>query len=194
MIGKLKGKLSELDGNIAFIETSGGVYYKVFLPPKIIVKNKIKSEIEIYTYLQVREDNLTLFGFENKKQFRLFEMLLSVDGIGPKSAFNIISFADSDKILDAVVHNNLDFFTTIPGIGKKTSQKILLELSSQLKKPFNLTSIVLSQDDALVVDALVSLGFKKFESTKVVVKLDKKLSVEEKIKDAIRKMTSNPVK
>ncbi len=189
MIGKLKGKLSELDGNIAFIETSGGVFYKVFLPPKIILKNKIKDEIEIYTYLQVREDNLTLFGFENKKQFHLFEMLLSVDGIGPKSAFNIISFADTDNILEAAAHNNLDFFNSIPGIGKKTAQKILLELSSQLKKPFDLTSIVLSQDDILVVDALVSLGFKKFESTKIVIKLGKKLSVEDKIKEAIIMMS-----
>jgi len=189
MIGKIRGKLSEIDKNIGYVETSSGVFYKVYLPPKLLESTNINKNIELYTYLQVREDNMTLYGFQNKQQFSVFEMLLAVDGIGPKSAFNIISCTDSEKILKAVTANNLDFFCNIPGIGKKTAQKILLELSSLLKKTYELKLEELSEDDKLVVDALISLGFKRFESAKIINKLEKKLTVEEKIKEAIRLMT-----
>jgi Holliday junction DNA helicase RuvA len=191
MIGKLKGKLSEIDKNIGYIETASGVFYKLYLPPKLLENTNLNKNIELYTYLQVREDNLTLFGFENKEQFNVFEMLLSVDGIGPKSAFNIISYTDSKKILKAVTDNNLDFFCSIPGIGKKTAQKILLELSSLLKKTYELKLTELSEEDKLVIDALVSLGFKRYDSAKIINKLEKKLTVEEKIKEAIRLMTQS---
>ena len=157
MIGKIKGKLAEMDKNIGYIETASGVFYKVYLPPQLLKNTNINKNIVLYTYLQVREDNLTLYGFQNKQQFNVFEMLLTVDGIGPKSAFNIISYTDSEKILKAVTDNNLDFFCSIPGIGKKTAQKILLELSSLLKKTYELKLEELSDDDKLVIDALVSL-------------------------------------
>jgi len=189
MIGKIKGKLAEMDKNIGYIETASGVFYKVYLPPQLLKNTNINKNIVLYTYLQVREDNLTLYGFQNKQQFNVFEMLLTVDGIGPKSAFNIISYTDSEKILKAVTDNNLDFFCSIPGIGKKTAQKILLELSSLLKKTYELKLEELSDDDKLVIDALVSLGFKRFESAKIINKLQKELTVEEKIKEAIKSMT-----
>lgn len=191
MIGKLKGKFTELDGNIGLIETSSGVFYKVFLTPKIYQNKKPGSFIEIYTYLQVRENNLSLFGFENKKQYKLFQMLLSVDGIGPKSAFSIISFEQEDKILTAVSNNNVIFFSSIPGIGKKTAQKIILELSSKIGKNFELQSLHLSKEDTTAIEALTSLGFKKYDSQNTLSKIDKKLSLEEKIKSAIKIMTKN---
>lgn len=191
MIGKIKGKLSEIDKNIGYIETASGVFYKVYLPPKLLDNTNINKNIELYTHLQVREDNLTLYGFQNKQQFNVFEMLLTVDGIGPKSAFNIISYTEPEKILKAATDNNLDFFCSIPGIGKKTAQKILLELSSILKKTYELKLTELSEDDNLTVDALVSLGFRRYDSVKIINKLEKKLTVEEKIKEAIRRMTRN---
>lgn len=189
MIGKIKGKLIEVENNQGLIETSGGVFYLVHLTPSIIKNHDVGKNIEVYTYLQVREDALTLYGFENKKKYQLFQMLLGVDGVGPKSGFNIVSFTDSDSIFDAARANNVNFFSSIPGIGKKTAQKILLELSSKIGSEFDISAMTLSADDLTVVDALVSLGFKRSDSHSILSKLDKKLSVEEKIREAIKLMT-----
>lgn len=191
MIGKIRGKLSEIDKDIGYIETRSGVFYKLYLPPKILQNNRLNKNIEVYTYLQVKEDALVLYGFQDKGEFNVFQMLLSVDGIGPKSAFNIICFSDYKQILKAVDNNNLDFFFSIPGIGKKTAQKILLELSTLVKKDYRFKPSHLSEDDKLVVEALVSLGFKRYESTRIINQLAKKLTVEEKIKQAIKLMTKN---
>lgn len=189
MIGKIKGKLVETDGNIGLIETSGGVFYNVYLTPSILKTFSVGKNIEVYTYLQVRDDNLTLYGFENKSKYQLFQMLLAVDGVGPKSGFNIVSFTDSDNIFDAVRGNNVNFFSAIPGVGKKTSQKILLELSSKIGREFDISAMSLSADDITVVDALVSLGFKRSDCHAILAKLDKKLSVEGKIMKAMKLMT-----
>lgn len=189
MIGKIKGKLLEIEGNIALIETACGLSYRIHLTPSLIKNHQINSLIEVYTYLQAREDNLTLFGFEDKEQYKLFQMLLLVDGIGPKSAFSIVAYQTTQKILNAVNQNDVDFFCGIPGVGKKTAQKILLELASQLKKKFELPQQSLTQEETIIIDALNSLGFKKFQSIKILNQLPNNLSVEEKIKLAIKLLT-----
>ena len=98
MIGKLKGKLVEVDKNIGLIETSGGVFYQVYLPPALLTTTYSLQPIELYTYLQVRDDALVLFGFETKKQHDFFLLLLTVSGVGPKTAFNVISFVKLDQL------------------------------------------------------------------------------------------------
>ena len=84
MIGKLKGKLVEVDKNVGLIETSGGVFYQVFLPPYFLSLS-VLAQVVIYTYLQVRDDALVLFGFETKEQHDFFLLLLTVSGVGPKT-------------------------------------------------------------------------------------------------------------
>ena len=188
MIGKLKGKLTEIDGNIGLIETSGGVFYQAYLTPSLISRVAPKQSIEVYTYLQVREDALVLFGFETKKEFDFFKLLLTVPGIGPKTAYSIISFSKTDELITAVSENNLDYFTRIPGLGKKTSMKIILELSQKLKTEFSLSNMYLSEDDKTVIDALIALGFNHSEAKKRLSQLPKTLSIEEKIKAALKKV------
>ena len=195
MIGKLKGKLVEIDGNVGLIETSGGVFYQVYLPfsllstfqlpPLSSTVNHLPS-IEIYTYLQVRDDALVLFGFETKKHHDFFKLLLTVSGVGPKTAFNIISFVPLDTLVTSVTSNDVDG-STVPGLRRKTAMKIILELSSKLKSDFDMNKMVLSDDDQTAVSALVSLGFKSFDAKKIVSKLPKNLTVEEKIKEALKK-------
>lgn len=186
MIGKLKGKLVEVDGNIGLVETKAGIYYRVYLTPRILQEKEINKPVEVYTYLQVSQDDLTLYGFENKNQYDMFRMLIAVSGIGPKSAFNIISFTQPERIVKAVAENDLDYLVTIPGLGKKTAQKIMLELSSKLGEVFDLKKAVLSKEDKIVVDALASLGFNRLEVRRVISKVDKKLSIEERIRQAIK--------
>lgn len=187
MIGKLKGKLVEVDKNIGLIETSGGVFYQVFLPTSLTAPISLNSLIELYTYLQVRDDALILFGFETKQQYDFFLLLLTVSGVGPKTAFTVISALKTEEIVRAVTTNEVNALTKVPGLGKKTAMKIILELSSKLKSDFDMTKMVLSDDDQTVISALVSLGYKSFDAKKIVSKLPKNLTVEEKIKEALKK-------
>ena len=186
MIGKLKGKLVEVDKNIGLIETSGGVFYQVFLPTSLLSSIiNYPSSIEIYTYLQVRDDALVLFGFETKPQHDFFLLLLTVSGVGPKTAFTVISSLKIEEIIRAVTANEVDALK-VPGLGRKTAMKIILELSGKLKSDFDMTKMVLSDDDQTVISALISLGYKSYDAKKLLSKLPKNLSVEEKIKEALK--------
>lgn len=186
MIGKLKGKLVEIDNNVGLIETSGGVFYEVFLTPSLISQTTLTSLIILYTYLQVREDALILFGFQTKKEHEFFKLLLTVPGVGPKTAYGVISYFPLDLLVKSVQSNDIESFTRIPGLGRKTAMKIILELSIKLKSEFDMTKMVLSEDDKTVVDALVSLGYKSNEAKKLLQKIPKDLSIEEKIKHALK--------
>ena len=116
-------------------------------------------------------------------------MLLSVSGVGPKTAYLVSSYARPDELIEAVKQNNVDYLTKIPGLGKKTVMKILLELSQKMREEFKLEKMYLSDDDKTVIDALVSLGYKTQEAKQVLTKIPKDLSVEEKIKEGIRLTT-----
>ena len=186
MIGKIKGKLAEVDGNVGLVETTGGVYYSVFLTPALLSEKTISEVIEVYTFLQVRDDALVLFGFQTKYEYDFFKLLLSVSGVGPKTAFSVISFLKPDELFAAVKKNEVDVFTQVPGLGKKTAMKIILELSSKLKSDFDMKNMVMSDEDKTVVEALVSLGYKANEAKKIISKLPKNLTVEEKIKAALK--------
>lgn len=186
MIGKLKGKLVEVDKNIGLIETAGGVFYQVYLPPSLSSRIHHLSSIEIYTYLQVRDDALILFGFETKQQYDFFLLLLSVSGVGPKTAYSVISFLKIEEIIKSVSENNIEILTKVPGLGRKTAMKIILELSSKLKTDFNMKNMILSDEDQTVIDALISLGYKSNEARTIFSKLPKNLSFEEKLKLALK--------
>src|SRR5205809_152208 len=133
MIGKLKGTLTEIDGNIGLIETSSGVFYQVFLTSHLLSTIKFPSTIELYTYLHVREDALVLFGFQSKKEYEFFKLLLGVSSVGPKTAFSVISNTKVDELIKAVQDNNVEYVTRVPGLGRKTAMKIVLELSQKLQ-------------------------------------------------------------
>lgn len=185
MIGKVKGALIELEGNLGLIETKDGVSYEVLLPPSFF-SLKLNSRIEVYTYLQIRDDAHVLFGFENKKQKEFFKQLIGISGVGPKTAFSIISFSKEDELISAVTENNIEYFSQVPGLGKKTAMKIILELSQKLKQEFQMEKMYLSDQDKVVVDALVSLGFKSKEAKQLLAKIPKNLSIEEKIKEGLK--------
>lgn len=196
MIGKLKGKLVEVDKNIGLIETSGGVFYEVYLTPSLISFTHRSpgegglippnSPIEIYTYLQVRDDALILFGFETKQQHDFFLLLLTVSGVGPKTAYSVISFLKIEEIIKSVSENNIEILTKVPGLGRKTAMKIILELSSRLKTDFDMKNMILSDEDKTVIEALVALGYKTNEARTIFSKLPKNLSLEEKLKLALK--------
>lgn len=191
MIGKIKGTLIELEGNVGLIETESGVSYLAFLTPAIISMTKVGTHIDIYTYLQVRDDALILFGFKTKEEYDFFKLLLGVPGVGPKTAYSVISFSKSKDLINAVKDNNSSYFSQIPGLGKKTAMKIILELSQKISSEFKLDKMYLSEDDKTVVEALMSLGFRAHDVKKILSQMSPGLSLEEKIKTGI-KLATNP--
>lgn len=186
MIGKIKGNLSEINGNLGLIETGAGIFYEVFLTPTAITQNKIKQEIEIYTYLQVREDEWRLYGFQTKKELQLFKLLLTVSGVGPKTAFTVISFTNTEEITEAIKKNDFSSLQKIPGLGKKTAMKIIVEIAEKLKTEVELDKLFVTEEDKNALDALVALGYKMAEARQLLSKIDRTLPLEEKIKQALK--------
>ncbi|PIQ73589.1 Holliday junction branch migration protein RuvA [Candidatus Roizmanbacteria bacterium CG11_big_fil_rev_8_21_14_0_20_36_8] len=191
MIGKIKGTVSEIDGNEVLIETVSGLFYKVYFTNALLETIVENDEVEVYTYHLIREDSQMLFGFEHKKEYRLFELLLTVQGVGPKSAFMIVSESTGDKIINAVRQNDHAYFTRIKGLGKKTALKIILELSQKFHSEFTLLpDIPFSNEDQTVHDALLSLGFESKDIGDILSKISKDASIEDKLKEAIGLISS----
>ncbi|MBP9816203.1 Holliday junction branch migration protein RuvA [Candidatus Woesebacteria bacterium] len=189
MIGKLKGLLTEVHGDEAFIETQGGVTYRVQFSAKLLEKiGLVGQEVSLYTYLDVKEDSLVLFGFDSYESFNVYSLVLSVDGVGPKTAYTIVSAYESAQIKDAIGRNDVLFFQEIKGIGKKTAQRIIVDLASKIGAEADLENMYVAEDkDA--VDALISLGFKKQDVLRALQKIDPKLEMQEKLTEALQILT-----
>jgi len=189
MIGKLKGIITEMHGDEAYIETPSGVTYRVQLSPRMNDSIGVHgTEISLYTYLDVKEDSLVLFGFDNYDNFQMYSMVLSVDGVGPKTAYTIIGAYNGNQIKDAIRRNDVLFFQEVKGIGKKTAQRIIVDLASKIGAEADLDSMYVAEDKDSV-DALVSLGFKKHDVLKVLQALDKDLPLQEKLTQALQLLT-----
>jgi Holliday junction DNA helicase RuvA len=189
MIGTIKGTLTERFGNEGIVETSSGVGYTVFLPT-IMLGVPLPHEVQLYTYLHVREDALVLYGFESRQKLELFHMLHAISGVGPKTAFTVGSFIDPESLRAALQANDLSYFTRIPGLGKKTAMKIILELSDRMKQNVSLERLNLSEEDETVIGALNALGFQNSDIRPILDKIDTDQPLEERIKQGIRLMTN----
>ena len=163
----------------------GGVGYDVSLGETLASKVKIEEEMTLYIYTHVREDALDLFGFESQEQKQLFEILLAISGIGPKTAL-AINDRGLRLITMAVKKSDVEFFTSIPRLGKKNAQKIIIELKSKLKDSEDFTFEDESEESTSIVNALLSMGFDKKEIQRILSKVDASLSIEEKIRHALK--------
>ncbi|HNQ30900.1 MAG TPA: Holliday junction branch migration protein RuvA [Candidatus Woesebacteria bacterium] len=188
MIGKIKGALVEVDGSEGLIATPGGVSYRVHIPQSMRRPDEVQM-IDVYTYLHVREDQHVLYGFETKQHYTMFLMLLDVDGVGPKTAHTIVGKLSMQELMDAVRTKSVDILTQIPGLGKKTAQKIILELSSKLKTDLDVASLIEDPVNNEVLEALVALGYKASEARKLLKGVDVKSSTEDQIRFALQKKT-----
>jgi Holliday junction DNA helicase RuvA len=180
MIGYLKGKIIDIDGHEVIVEVNGVGY----LVKVAGIKYQELSEAELYIHTHVREDQLSLFGFETKTELKLFELLISVSGIGPKIGMSILRAAKSSAIQEAIAKADVGFFTTIPGIGKKGSQKIIIELKNKVG---SLNEINLNDEgDGELITGLVGMGYDRKKVLEVMRKIDNNLTDQEKIKMAIK--------
>lgn len=187
MIGSLRGKVDLKDGTTVLLDVNG-VGYKVSSSSDVLSKAKLGEEIKIYTYTHVREDTLELFGFSDISSLKLFEKIISISGIGPRTALNIFSIGSSGSITGAIVKGDVDFFTGVPRLGRKNAQKLIIELRGKLGSIDELDLSAEGDEHAgEIITALKSFGFSAQEAKGAIKSIDKKIqTVEEKIRLALK--------
>jgi len=133
MIAYVRGIYAEADGNMIMIETPGGIAYEVAVMPSDMEKLPPQgADLKLYTYLQVKEDGVALFGFLSKVDLTIFKLLITVSGIGPKLGLGILSSIGADELRVAVLAEDADRLATAPGIGKKTAGRLVIELKDKM--------------------------------------------------------------
>lgn len=164
MIASLNGKIGDIFGDSLVVEV-GGIGYQVYVPVAVRQQARNGEIIHLHTYLVVRQDSLTLFGFESREEREFFMLLLEVNGIGPRLALSVLSVLSPDAIRRAVFHEQAEVFSRVPGVGKKTAQKILLQLQDRLPTDSGLTvGSILTDLDTEILAALTSLGYSVVEA------------------------------
>lgn len=198
MITYLKGELIAIEEDKVIIEV-GGIGYSVFMPGQSIgMLPQTGNEVKLHTYLNVREDAMQLFGFLTRDDLTIFKLLIGVNGIGPKAGLNILSKMSADDLRYAVLSDDVKAICAAPGIGKKTAEKLIIELKDKLSMDDVLDHISEKEDSSItggvttvqseVIQALVALGYGNTESMKAVKKVDisKKNDVEDVLKEALK--------
>ena len=168
---------------------SGGIGFKIAVPEPTAARFQDGAAVFLHTYLQVREDALSLFGFETEEELAIFELLLTVSGVGPKVALSTLSTLSPDALRLALANNEPAMIARVPGVGKRTAEKIVVELKDKIKAPASGIEALanINAADAEVIDALIALGYSVVESQRAVQALPKDVTqVEERLRLALR--------
>ena len=189
MIAGLHGKLQALGSDWAIIDV-GGIGFQVHMPTSTqSTLGATGEEVELHTHLHLREDNATLYGFATTEELGLFQTLIGVSGLGPKLALAMLSTMSVEKLIIAIATGNIDVLTVVSGIGKKTANRIILELKDKIGAGLiALPAALLAEENTEVLAALTSLGYSVSEATRAVASLppSSDLSLEERIKLALQ--------
>lgn len=178
MIAYVKGMLKIIQDEAIVVET-GGIGYELICPNPFHYQRYLNQEVLIHTYFHVREDAQILYGFKDTDEKLLFKKLISVSGIGPKSALGILSAADIPSFVAAVENEDEKYLMTFPGVGKKTARQIILDLKGKLSQTFEITprdeNLHTENQDALqeAKEALKALGYTEKELSIVIPELRK---------------------
>jgi Holliday junction DNA helicase RuvA len=210
VIGRLRGTLVEKNSPEILIECAG-VGYEVTMPmTSIYTLPELEQQAIIYTHFVVREDAQLLYGFANKVERKLFRLLIKVNGVGPKLALAILSNMSADQFVSCVRHDDITAIVKIPGVGKKTAERLLIEMRDRLKDwqaqqihlvsndgvipekisaELSLDSTFISDNKGDAINALLSLGYKQVQADKAVKSVyNRGMSSEDIIRDALKSM------
>src|SRR5881394_671697 len=186
MIARLRGRPAANTPEGLILDV-GGVGYLVHATPAAVRKGDSADEITVDTYLHVREDAMQLYGFADREERELFVQLLTVNGVGPKVALAIVSGSPAAELRRAIVLEDTARFQAIPGIGKKTAERIVLELKEKLgEAPVPISSAGGTQPHVVARDALVELGYSLGEAEQALAAVDPELSPEERVRQALK--------
>ena len=185
MIARLRGTVvgSTPEGLVLDVN---GVGYLVAATPSVLRKAAPGDELTVETYLNVREDALNLYGFADRAERELFTQLLTVNGVGPKVALAIVSGSPAEELRRAIVREDAARFMAIPGIGKKTAERIVLELKEKVEATA-VTAIGSESPHLVARDALVELGYSVTDAERALAETDTDASPEERVRQALRR-------
>lgn len=200
MITYIVGELTDIEDNIITVEAYG-VGYEIMVPASMIpMLEGIGSHIKIYTYQNVKEEALDLFGFISKDDLRIFKLLITVNGIGPKGALSILSVMTPDEVRFAVLADDVKKIQSAPGIGGKTAQKLIIELKDKLSAE-DLTGVGNKENTAVVasnykdehseaLEALVALGYSRNEAYRAVntIEINDTMTAEDILKKSLKQL------
>jgi Holliday junction DNA helicase RuvA len=191
MIATLRGEITQVEENAIIIET-GGLGLRVFVPKPLRERTKAGEAIFLFTHIVIREDDWKLFGFESQADRELFTILLGVDGVGPRTALSVLSTLNRETVQRAVFSDEPDLLSRVPGIGKKTAQKMVLYLHDRLKPISGLEKIAsMSEADSEVLAALTALGYSVVEAQTAIQSIPKDApdDVEQRLRLALQQFT-----
>ena len=186
--------ISSLNGIVNFISSDSitldvhGVGFEVFVDKKMLNEHQVGDSLRLLIKLIIRQDSLTLYGFVSAEERELFSQLMGVDGIGPRLALAILSNLSLDNIRTAVLAEKPEYFVRVPGVGKKTAQKIVIHLQGKFPDTGDYKALIPSSTDDEVIESLVTLGFSLVEAQTAVQSIPKDFSedVEERLRYALQ--------
>ena len=183
MIGSIKGKIILKTDKFLIVET-GGVGYKINVSGDTLSKlKKTNEEVFLWIHTHVREDIFDLYGFLDRQELEFFEMLINVSGIGPKGALSILGIASIETLKKAIGTGDTAYLTKISGIGKKTAEKIVIELRDKMEVDKTGTSL---QGELDALEALKSLGYSQYEAREALKKVSSGVDTNTKIREALK--------
>jgi len=190
MISYLKGKIKHKGDSFVILEVNN-VGYQVFISPLFYADLELDLEVEFYTYQQVREDALNLYGFRNMAELGMFELLLSINGIGPRSALGVMSIASVADIKESIGRGDPALLTKVSGIGRKTAERVVLELREKIGRlsvgGAKASGDLLGSSDE--IDALMALGYSLSQAREALNNVDIKIKDSgERIRQALKKL------
>lgn len=184
MIGSLRGTVLEVHASFFLLEVAG-VGYQIRASIPTLTKLVTGETGFVYIHDHLREDAHDLFGFLNRTELDLFERLLGVSGVGPKVALTLLSAGEVNAVHDAIIRGDLEFMTSVPGVGKKTAQKIILELKGKLVESADVLPA-----DVEVLDALQSLGYGSSEAREALKRISPDGDVSTRVREALRQLAT----
>ncbi len=182
MIGSIKGTIILQKDKFILVETNG-VGYKINISTDTISNFQKNKDIFLWIHTHIREDSFDLYGFINYEELEFFEMLINVSGIGPKGALSILNANSIENLKKAIGSNDTSYLIKISGIGRKTAEKMIIELRDKIGKELNSESL---QEELDVLEALKSLGYSQNETREILKKIDPRLDTNKKIKEALK--------
>lgn len=192
MIALVSGTVEEKREKHLVIMTAGGIGYKIGVTSSTLSKSTIGQKVKLFIFSYIREDAFDLYGFENKSEMAMFELLISVSGVGPKTALNVMSSGSVEEISTAIAQSDTGFFTSTPGIGTKGAQRIIVDLRNKVGAIGDLDlSLDKVSDNKQITEALRGFGFREGEAREALKSLpkDKSLTLEQKIKLVLKSLS-----
>ncbi len=182
MISYLQGQVKRI-GEKSLTLLVGGVGYELYVTNDVLSGVQVGQEKEFFVATVIKEDVFDLYGFSDASRYHFFKLLISISGIGPKSALNILDSADTEDIRQAVINDDPSILQKLNGVGKKTAERIVMELKSKIGTSLVATS---GSGSSEVVEALESLGYRSSEIREAIKNVDPQLSIEEKVSQVLK--------